>query len=123
MSHQEPQHPHSAPESAEPQIYQPSDEIVKNANVTRYQQQRGFKSFDELYQWSIREPQTFWADIAARLSWYEPYTQILDESKKPFYRWFTGSKFNIVHNAIDRHLMKLGGGVRFRGPRRDVRPR
>jgi acetyl-CoA synthetase len=29
---------------------------------------------------------------------------VLDDSKKPFYKWFTGAKCNIIHNAIDRHL-------------------
>ncbi len=29
---------------------------------------------------------------------------MLDDSEKPFYKWFTGGKTNIVHNAIDRHL-------------------
>ena len=28
----------------------------------------------------------------------------MDDSKKPFYKWFVGAKVNIVHNAIDRHL-------------------
>ena len=30
--------------------------------------------------------------------------QVLDDSNKPFYKWFVGAKTNIVHNAIDRHL-------------------
>ncbi len=29
---------------------------------------------------------------------------MLDDSNKPFYKWFTGGKTNIVANAIDRHL-------------------
>jgi len=29
---------------------------------------------------------------------------VLDDSNKPFYKWFVGAKTNIVHNAIDRHL-------------------
>ena len=29
---------------------------------------------------------------------------MLDDSNKPFFKWFVGAKTNIVHNAIDRHL-------------------
>jgi len=42
--------------------------------------------------------------MAGRLGWYAPWEKILDDSHKPFYRWFTGAKCNIVHNAIERHL-------------------
>src|SRR4028119_520649 len=37
------------------------------------------------------------------VDWFEPWQQVLDESQAPFYKWFTGGKINIVHNAIDRH--------------------
>ena len=29
---------------------------------------------------------------------------MLDESEKPFYRWFVGGKVNIVHNCLDRYV-------------------
>ncbi len=35
---------------------------------------------------------------------------MLDRVEAPFYKWFTGGKINIVHNAIDRHA---------NGPNRD----
>ena len=28
---------------------------------------------------------------------------MLDDSNKPFYKWFTGAQTNIVHNCLDRH--------------------
>ncbi|MDU1360832.1 MAG: AMP-binding protein, partial [Cutibacterium avidum] len=34
----------------------------------------------------------------------KPWDKILDDSGKPFFKWFTGSKTNIVTNAVDRHL-------------------
>jgi acetyl-CoA synthetase len=66
--------------------------------------QKGFKTYDELYQWSITNPQDFWADQANELEWYQPWEKVLDESQAPFYKWFVGAKTNIVHNAIDRHV-------------------
>jgi acetyl-CoA synthetase len=88
----------------EHRIYQPPPEVVEQANITAYLRKKGFSSFDELYAWSIAQPEAFWTDMANRLEWYTPWQQVLDSSNKPFYKWFTGAQFNIVHNAIDRHL-------------------
>ncbi|MBL8157731.1 MAG: acetyl-coenzyme A synthetase, partial [Anaerolineae bacterium] len=48
--------------------------------------------------------QGFWAQRAEELEWFEKWTTVLDDSNKPFYKWFVGGKTNIVHNCIDRHL-------------------
>jgi acetyl-CoA synthetase len=85
-------------------IYHPAPHIVENANITAYMRSKGFSTWEELYRWSIEHPELFWADMANRLEWYEPWEKVLDDSNKPFYKWFVGGKFNIVHNAIDRHL-------------------
>ena len=50
------------------------------------------------------DPVGFWADQARELEWFEPWDQVLDDSGAPFFKWFTGARTNIVHNAIDRHL-------------------
>ena len=50
------------------------------------------------------DPVGFWADHARELEWFEPWDQVLDDSGAPFFKWFTGARTNIVHNAIDRHL-------------------
>ena len=47
----------------------------------------------------------FWADLARKnLSWHKPFTQTLDESKAPFYRWFADGQLNASYNCLDRHL-------------------
>ncbi len=33
----------------------------------------------------------------------QPYTQVLDDSGKPYFKWFTGGKINVAYNAVDRH--------------------
>ncbi len=90
--------------NGEQSVYSPSDAIVEQANITAYMRQKGFNSWDELYQWTVNNPEDFWADMANRLEWFTPWNKVLDDSNKPFYKWFTGAKFNIIHNAIDRHL-------------------
>jgi acetyl-CoA synthetase len=84
--------------------YDPLPEIVENANITAYINKKGFASWEELYRWSCEHSDEFWSDMADRLEWYEPWEKVLDDSDKPFYKWFTNGKCNIIHNAIDRHL-------------------
>ena len=59
--------------------------------------------------WRLRErvladSTSYWDALAKELvDWYEPYDEVLDDTDKPFYKWFRGGKINIVHNALDRH--------------------
>jgi hypothetical protein len=52
----------------------------------------------------MKNPEGFWAERAEELEWFEKWDKVLDDSNKPFYKWFVGGKTNIVHNALDRHL-------------------
>src|SRR5690349_16589635 len=61
-------------------------------------------SYDEAYARSIHDPTGFWAEAAEEIHWYKRWDQVLDESTKPFYRWFTGGEVNTCFNAIDRHV-------------------
>lgn len=77
------------------EVYYPNEEIAKNANL---------QTFDEVYQKSIEDRENFWAVQASELTWFQKWHQVLDDSNRPFYRWFVGGKTNIVANAIDRHV-------------------
>jgi propionyl-CoA synthetase len=59
--------------------------------------------FDEVYRRSLEDPEGFWGDAAAAIDWDEPWQRVLDDSRAPFYRWFTGGRLNTCHNAVDRH--------------------
>jgi acetyl-CoA synthetase len=76
-------------------VYYPPKEITENANV---------KDYDKLYKYSIEHREEFWAEEAENLHWFKKWDKVLDDSNKPFYKWFTGGKTNIVYNAIDRHV-------------------
>jgi len=82
-------------EKFEGEVFFPSEEVVKNANVQDY---------EAWYKQSIEDPEGFWADRANELEWFKKWDKVLDDSNAPFYKWFVGAKTNIVHNAIDRHL-------------------
>src|SRR6187397_2782200 len=61
-------------------------------------------SYDETYRRSLEDPETFWAEAAAAIDWSEPWERVLDDSRAPFYRWFSGGRLNTCHNALDRHV-------------------
>ncbi len=64
------------------------------------------KSLDEyrtLYDQSVNDPETFWANVAKELHWFEPWTKVL-EWKEPHAKWFVGGKTNLSYNCLDRHL-------------------
>ncbi len=77
------------------EIYYPIQSVIDNANV---------KEYDKLYKKSIKDREGFWAEQAEELDWYKKWNKVLDDKKKPFYKWFVGAKTNIIQNAIDRHL-------------------
>jgi len=58
------------------------------------------KAYDE----SINSPDTFWDKAASEIIWSKKYSKVLDDSKKPFYRWFVGGELNTCYNALDYHI-------------------
>jgi len=85
----------SKPKEMDGEVFYPSEEVISQARV---------KDWDALAEKSRKDPQAFWAAEAEELEWFQKWDKVLDDSKKPFFKWFTGAKTNIVHNAIDRHL-------------------
>ncbi len=61
-------------------------------------------AYREVYDASIRDPESFWLGAARDIDWYTPPTQALDDSRAPFYRWFPDGVLNTCHNALDRHV-------------------
>jgi propionyl-CoA synthetase len=61
-------------------------------------------SFDQLYRRSLEDPEGFWAEAATQIDWFEPWQRVLDQSRPPFYRWFTDGRLNSCYNALDRHV-------------------
>ena len=59
---------------------------------------------DVLHARSLNEPENFWAEAAQGVHWFKPWNKVLDDSGKPFYRWFSGGEVNTCYNALDRHV-------------------
>jgi propionyl-CoA synthetase len=60
--------------------------------------------YDTAYAESINDPDGFWAKAAEDCHWYKRWDKVLDDSNKPFYRWFTGGQINTCYNALDYHI-------------------
>ena len=61
--------------------------------------------YQKIYQESVKDPETFWAEVAGSLSWKKSWDKVLEwDFKKPDVKWFIGGKLNITENCIDRHL-------------------
>lgn len=77
------------------EVFYPSEEIIKNSNV---------KDWNKLEKFASDSYEAFWEKEANELEWFQKWDKVLDDSNKPFYKWFTGAKTNIVYNCLDRHL-------------------
>jgi acetyl-CoA synthetase len=60
---------------------------------------------DKLYLDSIQNRTGYWEARASELEWFKKWDRVYTECDYPFVKWFDGGKFNIVQNAIDRHLL------------------
>jgi len=60
--------------------------------------------YEEVYARSINDPEGFWGEVAEAVHWYKRWDKVLDDTNKPFYRWFTGGEINTCHNALDLHV-------------------
>ena len=60
--------------------------------------------YEETYRRSLDDPEGFWGAAAAAIDWVEPWQRVLDDSRAPFYRWFTGGRLNTCWNTLDRHV-------------------
>jgi propionyl-CoA synthetase len=61
-------------------------------------------AYQDAYNASIRQPDTFWRKAAQSIDWDVEPSRILDDSQAPLYRWFPDAHLNTCVNAVDRHV-------------------
>ena len=87
-------------------IYPPTPTWSKNAHINSMEQ------YHEVYKRSIENRDTFWAEIAERITWSKKWDRISDvDFTKAHIRWFEGGKLNVSYNCLDRHV-EAGNGDR-----------
>ncbi|MDA8139079.1 MAG: propionyl-CoA synthetase [Desulfobacteraceae bacterium] len=65
--------------------------------------------YQQQYEQSLRDPEGFWRTPAEDCHWYKKWDKVLDDSNKPFYRWFRGGVVNTCFNALDWHIQNGRG--------------
>ena len=61
-------------------------------------------AYEATYERWRRDPEGFWAEAAEAIHWYRRWDQVLDSSRAPFYRWFSGGLVNTCYNLLDTHV-------------------
>ncbi|MFM6972843.1 MAG: acetyl-coenzyme A synthetase N-terminal domain-containing protein, partial [Alphaproteobacteria bacterium] len=62
--------------------------------------------YQKKYQQSIENPEKFWKDESARLSWIKQPTLIKNAKfdDKINIKWFEDGELNPCYNCVDRHI-------------------
>ncbi len=85
----------------EQQWFEPPAEFVAEALITDMSE----------HEAAAADPVGWWEKQARALDWATPWEQALDDSKPPFYKWFSGGSLNVSYNCVDRHV-EAGNGER-----------
>ncbi|MGN1008688.1 MAG: acetoacetate--CoA ligase, partial [Butyricicoccus sp.] len=78
---------------------------------------KDFPEYSALYEWSVAEPEAFWAALWDYLDILceTQYTAVVDDLKKfPGAQWFVGARLNFAENML-RHMHGTEEAVVFRG--------
>ena len=89
------------------EIYNPPDSVSAKSLI------KSIDKYREMYDFSINDPEGFWADEAEKFTWFKKWDQVRDYNYDVrnggiHIAWFKGAKTNITINCIDRHLEKRG---------------
>ena len=61
-------------------------------------------TYAEVYAAWQRDPEAFWAQAAAGITWDKPWDRVFDPTIGPYGQWFPGGMLNTCANALDRHI-------------------
>jgi acetyl-CoA synthetase len=83
----------------ETRLFPPSAEVVASANIS------GEAAYQALLDEAATDYEGFWARLARDyLLWQKPFTKVLNESDRPFFKWFEDGKLNVSYNCLERNL-------------------
>ena len=82
----------------ENRVFAPPAAFAAKAHVKNLDQ------YEAMYRRSIEQPDAFWAEAAAELDWFAPWTKV-QEGEISEAKWFVGGKLNLSHNCVDRHAL------------------
>ncbi|MBI5251975.1 MAG: acetoacetate--CoA ligase [Desulfomonile tiedjei] len=90
-------------------LWEPSEERINNANITRFIQfvndkySLGLKGYQDLYQWSVDKREEFWVAVwdFCGVIVSKPYDKVLEDSPTMIgAKWFVGARLNFAENLL-----------------------
>ena len=80
-------------------VFYPNQEFSDRALIGSLDQYR------DLYEKSMSDPDTFWSEVADRITWYKKWDTVREfDFVKGNIKWFDGAKLNVSYNCLDRHV-------------------
>ncbi len=94
-------HPH------ERKVYYPGQQAMQSARIS------GMDAYRALCAEAEADYTGFWARLAREnLQWQQPFSQVLDDSQAPFFKWFDDGRLNVSYNCLDVHV-QAGKGAKI----------
>ena len=89
----------SSEHATELKTHLPPAQLVASARVS------GMAAYHQLVAEAQADHEAFWGRLAREfLSWKTPFTQVLDSSEAPFFKWFADGTLNASYNCLDRNV-------------------
>jgi acetyl-CoA synthetase len=83
----------------ENRVFPPSDATVKAARIS------GMPAYEALCREAETNFEGFWSRLAREnVRWTKPFSEVLNESEAPFYKWFEDGELNVSANCLDKHV-------------------
>ena len=85
-------------------IFPPSTETATHAHVDD-------ATYQSMYEQSISDNDSFWAEHGKRVDWIKPYTRVENvsyDAKDLSIKWYEDGTLNAAANCLDRHLETRG---------------
>ncbi len=97
-------------------IFKPNRELSKSSRI------KNMCEYQSLQDWATEDYEGFWGSYAKeKLTWIEPFTEVLQEDEMQNAKWFINGKMNVTTQCIERHLgtRKNKAAIIFEGDRGD----
>ena len=96
------------PSSTPKLLWQPTKEYIEDANLSHFiswldeNKSLNFTSYQELWQWSVDDINSFWQSI---LEYFEviyegTYSSVIDDKEMPKASWFSGIRLNYAEHIF-----------------------
>ncbi|HET7795387.1 MAG TPA: acetate--CoA ligase [Rhizobacter sp.] len=80
-------------------LYPPPASVAKAAHVS------GMAAYDKLCAEADADYEGYWARLAREfVTWKKPFTQVLNGSEAPFFKWFEDGTLNVSYNCLDKQV-------------------